>query len=212
MPGPRPGVVGIADSPTSAYFVAMKSICVFCGAQPGRDARYAEAARALGRALAERSIHLVYGAGHVGLMGILADATLEAGGEVTGVIPRFLVEREIAHRGLTHLEIVETMHERKATMARLAQAFIGLPGGLGTLEELFEVWTWGQLGLHRHPLGLLEVGEYFSHLTSFLDHAVEESFIRERHRAILAVESDPHVLIDRLAEYSPPPPRFAGRG
>jgi uncharacterized protein (TIGR00730 family) len=186
----------------------MNSICVFCGAHAGRSVRYAEAARALGRALAERSIHLVYGAGHVGLMGILADATLEAGGEVTGVIPRFLVEREIAHRGLTNLEIVETMHDRKSTMAMLSEAFIGLPGGLGTLEELFEVWTWGQLGLHRHPLGLLEVDGYFAHLTSFLDHAVDESFIRLQHRAILAVESDPHILINKLMEYTPPPPRL----
>ncbi len=149
-----------------------------------------------------RKIDLVYGGAHVGLMGRLADAVMAGGRRATGVIPRTLVEREVAHRGLDDLRVVGTMHERKALMADLADAFLAIPGGLGTLDELFEVWTWAQLGLHRKPIGLLNVAGYFDPLLSFLDRATEEGFVSAGHRATLLVESDPAVLLDRLAHVS----------
>jgi uncharacterized protein (TIGR00730 family) len=181
----------------------MKRICVFCGASSGARPEYVAAAGAMGRALATRGIGLVYGGAGVGIMGALADATLAAGGEATGVIPRSLMEREVARNGLTELHVVGSMHERKALMAELADAFIALPGGLGTMEELFEIWTWGLLGIHAKPFGLLETAAYFRPLIRFLDHAVEEGFVRARHRAMLLVDHDPDRLLDRIAAHRP---------
>lgn len=180
-------------------------VCVFCGSGVGSRPEYAAAARALGRQLAERGMGLVYGGASVGLMGMLADAALTAGAEVIGVIPRSMVEREIAHAGLTDLRIVANMHERKATMAELADAFVALPGGIGTLEELFEVWTWAQLGLHRKPVALLDVAGFYEPLTTFLDRAVNERFIKLPTRALLPVETDPATLLERLASFEPSP-------
>jgi uncharacterized protein (TIGR00730 family) len=177
----------------------MRSVCVFCGSNSGAGEAYAGAARNLARAIARRRLALVYGGGSIGLMGILADAALEAGGNVIGVTPRRLVEREVAHSGLTELRVVETMHERKALMADLSDAFVSLPGGLGTLDETFEMLTWIQLGYHRKPCALLEVNGYFERLTAFLDHAVEQRFLTAAHRAMLIVERDPEAVLDRLA-------------
>src|SRR5690606_17874217 len=176
--------------------MTLRSICVFCGASPGANPVYAEAAAALGRELAQRGMTLVYGGGEVGLMGVVADAALAAGGEVIGVIPQSLQDSEIGHHGLTRLEVVEGMHARKARMAELADAFIALPGGLGTLEELFEVWTWGQLGYHGKPLGLLEVNGFYAKLIGFLDHLVDERFVRPQHRAMLQRSESPAELLD----------------
>jgi uncharacterized protein (TIGR00730 family) len=166
------------------------------------------AAEALGRALAERGIGLVTGGGRVGLMGAIADATLSAGGHVTGVIPQSLVDREVAHAGLADLRVVTTLHERKAAMADLADAFIALPGGLGTLEELSEVASWAQLALHDKPIGLLDVDRYFGSLLAFLDHAVDEGFVAPVHREMLVVASDPTALLDALADRPRPPDRW----
>jgi len=177
----------------------MRSVCVFCGSNSGTGVAYADAARSLARAIARRRLALVYGGGSIGLMGILADAALEAGGNVIGVTPRRLVEREVAHGGLTELRVVETMHERKALMADLSDAFVSLPGGLGTLDETFEMLTWIQLGYHRKPCALLEVNGYFEQLTAFLDHAVEQRFLTAEHRAMLIIERDPEAVLDRLA-------------
>jgi len=182
----------------------IRRICVFCGSNRGSAPVYVDAARGLGRLLAHEGIALVYGGGSVGLMGELADAVLGAGGEVIGVIPHALWAREIGHRGLTDLRIVDTMHERKATMADLADAFIALPGGLGTLEEIFEVWTWAQLGLHEKPLGFLDVDGFYSPLMDFLDRAVREAFLRAPHRAIAVVESDPAALLRRFETWRSP--------
>jgi uncharacterized protein (TIGR00730 family) len=182
----------------------LRSICVFCGSNTGARAGYSEAAAALGRLLAERKLRLVYGGAAVGLMGALADAALAAGGEVVGVIPAALVEREIAHIGLTELHPVKSMHERKAMMADLSDAFIALPGGAGTLEEMFEIWTWGQLGHHRKPVGLLNVEGFFDRLLAFLDHVRGEQFMRREHRDMLVVERSPARLLDRFASYAPP--------
>lgn len=179
-------------------------ICVFCGSNTGADGVYVDAARALGRLLAREGVGLVYGGGSVGLMGELADAVLAAGGEVTGVIPHALWAREVGHRGLTDLHIVETMHERKAMMSDLADAFIALPGGLGTFEEIFEIWTWAQLGLHSKPLGFLDVNGYFAPLMQFLDRAVRERFVRTEHRAIAIVESDAETLLRRFDSWQSP--------
>lgn len=190
----------------------MRSLCVFCGSSPGRSPGFAAAGRRLGAALAERGVRLVYGGGRVGIMGEVADAVLAAGGEAVGVIPRALVEREVGHTGLTELRVVESMHERKALMAELADGFAALPGGIGTMEELFEVWTWGQLGLHRKPYALLDVEGYYRPLIDFLDHMVEAGFLPEGHRAMLLVESDPERLLERLAAFRPPEvPRWIGR-
>jgi uncharacterized protein (TIGR00730 family) len=177
----------------------LSSICVFCGSSSGRDPRYGAAAAAVGERLAARGIQLVYGGGRRGLMGAVADAALAAGGRVVGVIPRGLVDRELAHPGVSELRIVETLHERKALMAELADAFLALPGGLGTLEELAEVLSWAQLGLHAKPIGLLDVGGYFRSLDAFLDHAVGEGFVAERHRRLLVRDDDLDRLLDRFA-------------
>jgi uncharacterized protein (TIGR00730 family) len=178
-------------------------MCVFCGSSPGARPAYGEAAEELGRLLVERGIGLVYGGGAVGLMGRLADAVLAEGGEAIGVLPRALVEKEIGHTGLADLRVVGSMHERKALMADLADGFVALPGGLGTVEELFEVYTWAQLGLHRKPCALLDVEGYYEGIASFLARAVEERFLREDHRAMLIVERDPRALLDRLSEFEP---------
>jgi uncharacterized protein (TIGR00730 family) len=182
----------------------MKSVCVFCGSSPGHDPIHAEAARALGRTLAARGLTLVYGGGATGLMGLVADAALAAGGQVTGIIPRGLERRELAHRGLTRLEVVGSMHERKARMAALAEGFVALPGGMGTLEELAEILTWAQLGLHARPVGLLDVGGYYEPLVAFFDRAVAAGFLRPEHRALLAVERDPAALLARFDAWTPP--------
>ena len=183
--------------------MSLKSVCVFCGASPGARPIYHEAAAQLGRHIAERGLTLVYGGGAVGLMGVVADAALAAGGEVIGIIPQSLERAEIGHKGLTRLEVVDGMHARKARMAELADAFIALPGGLGTLEELFEVWTWGQLGYHAKPLGLLEVDGFYARLTDFLDHLMAERFVREQHRAILQVSASPAELLARMDAWQP---------
>ena len=182
----------------------MRRVCVFAGSSSGAHAEYAEAARQLGHTLGERRIGVVYGGACVGLMGVMADAALAAGTDVTGVIPSALVAKEIAHRGLTDLRIVTSMHERKALMADLSDAFIALPGGWGTLEEFFEVLTWGQLGLHRKPCGLLNVRGYFDRLLSFLDHTVEHGFVRREFRSMIAVSPSPAALLDALASHQPP--------
>ncbi|OBY93147.1 MULTISPECIES: TIGR00730 family Rossman fold protein [Pseudomonas] len=183
--------------------MTLRSICVFCGASPGATPIYQEAAEALGRHLAENGIQLVYGGGAVGLMGMVANAALAAGGEVIGIIPQSLKDAEVGHSGLTRLEVVDGMHARKARMAELSDAFIALPGGLGTLEELFEVWTWGQLGYHAKPLGLLEVNGFFDPLLTFLDHLVQERFVRQPHRDMLQRAASPAELVDALAAWKP---------
>lgn len=181
----------------------MKSLCVYCGASPGADPAFADAAREVGRLLAESGRTLVFGGGRVGLMGVVANAALSAGGTVIGVIPQALMTKEVAHRGLTELRVVASMHERKALMAELSDAFLALPGGIGTLEELFETWTWGQLGLHAKPFGLLDVGGFFEPLLKFLDRQVEQRFVRPEHRALLRVGRDPSELLADLASFRP---------
>jgi uncharacterized protein (TIGR00730 family) len=173
-------------------------ICVFCGSSPGRGDSYGEAAAGLGRLLAKRGIGLVYGGASVGTMGIVADAALAAGGEVVGVIPQALVDREVAHAGLTDLQIVPDMHQRKATMADLSDGFVALPGGAGTMEELFEVWTWALLGLHAKPIGLLDVNGFYDPLAAMLDHMVTEGFLSSANRDLVCLESDPTLLLDHL--------------
>jgi uncharacterized protein (TIGR00730 family) len=174
---------------------------VFCGSSAGADSAYRTAAERLGVALAASGRRLVYGGGDIGLMGALADAALAAGAEVVGVIPQHLVDREVAHRRLSDLRVVGSMHERKALMAGLSDGFVVLPGGLGTLEEFFEVWTWGQLGLHRKPYGLLNVASFFDPLLRFLDHAVTERFIRPEHRALLVVDDHEAALLQKLERH-----------
>lgn len=185
----------------------MKRICVFCGSKKGSDPGFEKAARLFGERLAHHRYTLVYGGGNLGLMGALADSVLDSGGEVIGVIPSALEEREHAHTGLTELHVVESMHERKAVMAEKADAFVALPGGLGTLEELFEVWTWGQLGLHRKPLGLLNVGGFWDLLIGMIEYMSARDFIQKIHRDMLRVHSDPDLLLESLATYEPPPVR-----
>jgi uncharacterized protein (TIGR00730 family) len=182
----------------------MKRVCVFCGSSPGARPAYAEAARATGRLLAERGIGLVYGGGDVGLMGQVADAVLGAGGEAIGVIPRALVEREVGHGGLTTLHVVETMHERKAMMADLADGFVALPGGFGTLDELCEILTWSQLGFHAKPCGILNVEGYFDALLALFDHATAEAFVRPQHRTLVLEATDPAALLASMAAFRPP--------
>ncbi len=186
----------------------LRRICVFCGASAGRDPRYADVAATVGAALARRGIELVYGGGRLGLMGALADGALAAGGRVTGVIPAGLVDRELAHRGLADLRIVATLHERKATMAELADAFLALPGGLGTLEELAEVLSWAQLDLHAKPVGALDVGGFFGPLVAYLDHATTEGFVSAAHRDLLLVDDDLDRLLDRFEAWQPPGGRW----
>ncbi len=184
--------------------MTLKSICVYCGSNTGADPAYAHAARALGAALAEAELTLVYGGGQVGLMGVLADAVIDAGGDVTGVIPDFLHHKEIAHPRVSDMRIVKTMHERKMRMAEAADGFIAMPGGLGTLEELFEMWTWSQLGRHEKPLGLLNVNGYWTRMLAFLDHMQDEGFVEPKHRAMLACEDRPEAVIKALQGYEHP--------
>jgi uncharacterized protein (TIGR00730 family) len=181
----------------------VKRVLVFCGSSPGGRPEYVQCAAELGRLLAARGLGVVYGGARVGLMGAVADAALDAGGAVIGVIPTRLVEAEIAHAGITKLHVVETMHERKALMADLSDAVIALPGGTGTLDELFELFTWSQLGLHRKPIGLLDVSGYWQPLLRFLEHAVNERFLRAEHLETLLVEREPGPLLDRLASHQP---------
>lgn len=183
-------------------------ICVFCGASPGREARYVAAARDVGEGLARRGIGLVYGGGRVGLMGAVAEAALAAGGEVIGVIPKGLVDRELAHPGLSELRVVGTLHERKAVMADLADAFVALPGGLGTLEELAEVVSWAQLELHAKPIGLLDVGDYWGLLLAWLDMAVAEGFVAPAHRRLLTRGGSLDALLETFDAWEPPPDRW----
>jgi uncharacterized protein (TIGR00730 family) len=183
---------------------SIQSLCVYCGSSIGRMPAYAEHARALGRAFAQRGICLVYGGASVGIMGVVADAALAAGGEVIGVIPAALADKEIAHHGLTKLHVTQSMHERKALMADLSDGYIALPGGIGTLEEIFEILTWAQLGFHEKPCALLNVDGYYDALTTFLDHTVAEAFVQPLHRSMLMVEHDADVLLDRFANYVAP--------
>jgi uncharacterized protein (TIGR00730 family) len=182
----------------------VESVCVFCGSSPGNEPAYAEAARSLGSELASRGLTLIYGGGHVGLMGVVADATLDAGGEVVGVMPQSLIEREIGHTGLTELRVVGSMHERKALMSKLADGFVALPGGTGTLEEFFEVLTWAQLGEHRKPCGLLNADGYYDPLLAFFDHMVTEGFLSEERRAMALVAKEPVALLEAFTRYRPP--------
>jgi uncharacterized protein (TIGR00730 family) len=182
----------------------MKRICVFCGTNPGARPEYGAAARELGRILAEQGIELVYGGASVGIMGELADSVHEHGGHVTGIIPQQLVEKEEAHTGIANLIVVASMHQRKSQMADMSDGFIALPGGIGTLEGLFEILTWAQLGIHAKPSGILNVTGYFDGLTGFLDHAVREGFLTEAHRDAVLVENDAIALLKRMHAYTPP--------
>ena len=195
---------GSTGETKKARFSGVKTICVFCGSANGRREGYARSARKFGAALAAKGLGLVYGGGSIGLMGVVADAALEGGAPVVGVIPRALFRREIAHHGLTRLEVVPSMHVRKARMARLSDAFVALPGGIGTLEELFEVLTWGYLGIHAKPVGLLDVGGYWRPLVLLLDHAVEEGFLRPAHRKLVVIDRSPVRLLERLARHRVP--------
>lgn len=182
----------------------MKAVCVFCGSNPGNHPAYAQAARALGAAIAQRGQTLVYGGAEVGLMGMVADAALAAGGQVVGIIPQALMDKEIGHKGLTRLEAVGSMHERKARMAELSDGFVNLPGGTGTLEEMFEVWTWGQLGFHAKPIGVLNVRSFYDPLLAFLDHQRDEGFVKPGLRATLLVDTHADALLDAMAAYVAP--------
>ncbi len=181
----------------------MKQVCVYCGSAQGARLVYPEAARALGRELARSKRTLIYGGGNVGLMGVIADAVLEQGGEVVGVIPRPMVSRELAHHGVTRLHVVSSMHERKALMAELADGFIALPGGIGTLEEFFEIWTWAQLGIHQKPLGLLNVEGFYASLVHFLDSLVGEQFVRQENRDFISISSDSAKLLAQMEAFKP---------
>ena len=187
-----------------AEATTLRRVCVFCGSNPGRRPGYADAAREMGRVLLERGLGLVYGGGNVGLMGVVADTVLAGGGEVIGVIPEALMAREVGHGALTHLHVVRTMHERKAMMADLADAFVALPGGFGTFEEFCEVLTWSQLGFHPKPCGLLNVAGYYDPLLALFDRGTEEGFIPPKHRALVIEETDPARLLDRFAAFTPP--------
>ncbi len=182
----------------------MKSLCVYCGSSPGNRPEYAMAAKALAREFLARGIGLVYGGASVGIMGIIADTILEGKGQVIGVMPKAMVDKEISHPGLTELKVVGSMHERKALMADLADGYIALPGGLGTLEELIEVLTWAQLGFHQKPCGLLNVEGFYDHLESFLAHSAAQGFIKKDHRAMLMIESNPAALLDQFTTYQAP--------
>ena len=182
----------------------IRRLAVFCGSNAGARPDYVEAARSLARVLAARGIGIVYGGSSVGLMATLADTMLDELGDIIGVIPKMLVQREVANKALADLRIVESMHERKALMAELADGFIAMPGGVGTLEEFFEIWTWAQLGMHDKPCGLLNIAGYFDSLLQFLDHAVAEKFVRQAHRDMVVVESDPAKLLARFDAYEPP--------
>jgi uncharacterized protein (TIGR00730 family) len=185
------------------YAQQVQRACIFCGSSPGARPAYTEAAEDLGMLLVQNGITLVFGGATVGLMGRLADTVVSEGGEAIGVIPQALVDREIAHLGLTDLHVVDTMHERKQRMADLSDAFVALPGGLGTLDELFEIYTWGQLGMHRKPIGLMNVEGYFDGLVGFLEHAVAERFVRVDHRDMLIIEEEPTPMLERLQSFDP---------
>lgn len=185
-------------------------LCVFCGSKSGNKDEYRIAATTVGAALARRGVELVYGGGQVGLMGVVADACLANGGKVIGVIPRDLSQREIMHHGLTTLEVVESMHQRKARMAELSDAFLAIPGGYGTLDELFEITTWAQLRLHHKPIGLLNIDGFFTALIAWMDHALAEGFLHERHRRLVDVDHCPNDLLDRLLQRAADEP--AGHG
>ena len=182
----------------------INTICIYCGSSSGRHETYDSAANALAEALVSRNIKLVYGGADIGLMGVLANQVLKLGGEVIGVIPKALVLKEVAHKHLTQLHITESMHERKMMMAELSDGFIALPGGIGTLEELFEIWTWAQLGFHNKPCGLLNINGYYDSLIGFLDHVLAEQFVKKEHHAMLLVETNPNTLLDRYSNYQPP--------
>ncbi|MBP2313749.1 TIGR00730 family Rossman fold protein [Azospirillum soli] len=179
-------------------------ICVYAGSNPGTNPAYGEAAERFGRLLAERGIGLVYGGGRTGLMGRISDAVLAAGGTVTGIIPQFLMDKEVGHMGVQDLRVVGSMHERKALMAELSDGFVALPGGIGTLEEIFEVWTWAQLGRHDKPCGLLNAAGFYDGLAGFLDHVAGEQFMKPKHRSMLVVEESGEAILDAFAEYQPP--------
>lgn len=185
----------------------MRRLCTFCGSNVGRHAVHADQARRFGQAMVARGLELVFGAGHVGLMGVLADAVLQAGGVAIGVIPQALVDKELAHGALTQLHVVATMHERKARMADLSDGFAALPGGYGTCDELFEILTWAQLGLHAKPIGVLNTNGFFTGLVSWLDHTVAEGFVRPAHRRLVLEADEPDSLLDLLLQYRPPTPK-----
>lgn len=180
----------------------MKSLCVYCGASIGRLDIYAAGARALAKAMVDRNIELVYGGGNVGLMGAIADEVMRLGGRATGVIPQALVDKEVAHSGLTRLHVVRNMHERKAMMADLSDGFVAMPGGIGTLEELFEIFTWSQLGFHTKPIGLLNVNGFYDALTGFLKHVVDEGFLKQKQAGLLIAEGEPEQLLARMSAFS----------
>lgn len=182
----------------------MKRVCVYCGSSPGRQPAYLEAARNLGLEFVRREIGLVYGGASIRMMGEIADTVLNNGGEVIGVMPQALVDKEVSHEGLTELKVVRSMHERKATMAELSDGFIALPGGLGTVEELFEILTWSQLGFHTKPSALLNVIGYYDLLSAFIDHSVKEQFVHELHRQLLIIKKQPVSLLDAMEDYQPP--------
>lgn len=209
MTPPREAPAPSESSPSDG----LQWVCVFLGSSAGEDPRYLDAATRLGQTLTARRIGLVYGGSRVGLMGRLADTVLEGEGRVVGIIPRALMDREVAHQGLTELRVTDSMHERKSTMVERSDAFIAAPGGIGTLEEFFEVLSWSQLGLHRKPCGLLNFRGYFDPLIRLLDHAVREGFLQRSHRAMVLVEEDPGALLDRLSAYDPPRvPRWIREG
>ena len=191
----------------------MRRICVFCGSSPGANPVYAEAAKQFGRTLVQAQLEAVYGGGGVGLMGILADTMIAAGGHIIGVIPEQLVSRELGHAQLTELRVVSSMHERKALMAELADGFVALPGGAGTLEEFSEVWTWAQLGIHQKPCGILNVAGYYEPFLAFLDRMVEEGFLRPALRQMVLVETEPEAPLERFRTYQAPAvPRWLQQG
>jgi uncharacterized protein (TIGR00730 family) len=182
----------------------INSICVYCGSSPGRIEAYGSAGCALAKSLVSRNIRLVYGGAGIGIMGMVADQVLKLGGQAIGVIPKALAHKEVAHKNLTELHVTQSMHERKMLMAELSDGFIALPGGIGTLEELFEIWTWAQLGFHNKPCGLLNIEGYYDSLIGFLDHVLAEQFVKKDHHAMLIVETNPDALLDRYINYQPP--------
>jgi uncharacterized protein (TIGR00730 family) len=182
----------------------IKKLCVYCGSSTGNRPEYAQAARELAHAMVSMDMGLVYGGASVGVMGKLADAVVKEGGEVIGVIPKGLFVKEVAHTGISELREVDTMHERKAMMAELSDGFIALPGGLGTIEEFFEIWTWAQLGMHQKPCGFLNTGRYYDKLIDFIDHAVSEQFIKEEYRSMVFVEQQPDILLKKFESYRAP--------
>ncbi len=182
----------------------INSICVYCGSSPGRIEAYGSAGCALAKSLVSRNIRLVYGGAGIGIMGMVADQVLKLGGQAIGVIPKALAHKEVAHKNLTELHVTQSMHERKMLMAELSDGFIALPGGIGTLEELFEIWTWAQLGFHNKPCGLLNVEGYYDSLIGFLDHVFAEQFVKKDHHAMLIVETNPDALLDHYINYQPP--------